>query len=225
MKLLFKLLRKIISLVLIISAFVITYICFDGYSLYIKKTENMPIETKVENIKLDENFLEFNEIPSDFCNAIIAIEDHNFYKHNGFDLVGIARSFVLNITSKDIKAGGSTITQQLAKNMYFSFEKKLSRKVAEAIVAYKLEKDYSKEDILAMYVSVIYYGDGYYGLKEASSGYFDKDVNKLNFDEITLLAGLPNAPSVYQLSNQNGLAEKRQEYVIDAMKKYGLVNE
>lgn len=224
MKLLFKLLKKVISLVVIIGIFVLLYICFDGYNLYKSKVENIPIDEKVKSIKSDENFLEYEEVPSKFCDAIVAIEDHKFFEHSGFDLVGIARALVLNITSKDIKSGGSTITQQLAKNMYFSFEKKLSRKVAEAIVAYNLEKMYSKEDILAMYISVIYYGDGYYGLKEAANGYFDKEVDELSLDEITLLAGLPNAPSVYQLSNENGLAKKRQEYVIDAMKKYGFAN-
>lgn len=222
MKLIFKLLRKIISLLLVIVIFIAVYIGFDGYNLYKKKIEKMPISQKVENIKNDENYVEYKNIPEDFKNAIVAIEDHRFFEHDGFDIIAILRAFVINFNSKDIKAGGSTITQQLSKNMYFSFEKKLSRKVAEAIVTYNLEKNYSKEDILAMYINVIYYGDGYYGIKEAAKGYFDKNVEDLTYEECTLLAGLPNAPSVYQLSNNNGLAEKRQEYVIDAMKKYGL---
>ena len=121
----------------------------------------------------------------------------------------------------ELVEGGSTISQQLAKNMYFSFEKKFTRKVAEVFVAMDLEEKYSKDEILSYYINVIYFGDGYYGLGEASRGYYSKTVDKLNFDEITTLAGLPNAPSAFALSTNPDLAKKRQELVINQMKKYG----
>ena len=121
--------------------------------------------------------------------------------------------------------GGSTITQQLAKNMYFTMEKKFTRKVAEVFVARKLEQMYTKDEILEMYINVAYFGDGLYGLKEAANGYFDKEPLELTFDEITLLAGLPNAPSAYSLSDNEDLARRRQQIVINQMKKYNFIDE
>ena len=105
--------------------------------------------------------------------------------------------------------------------MYFSFEKKFSRKIAELLVAFELEKNYKKNDIVALYINTVYFGDGYYGLNEAALGYFDKEVGELTEDEITLLAGIPNAPSAYALSEHEDLARKRQEIVIECLEKYG----
>ena len=145
--------------------------------------------------------------------------------HGGYDIKSIARAFVKNIETKSLVEGGSTITQQLAKNLYFSFEKKFTRKVAELFVAIDIEKKYTKEQILSYYISVIYFGDGYYGLEAASIGYFSKRPDRLNFDEITLLAGLPNAPSMYALTNNPDLARKRQAIVIEQMKECGYITD
>lgn len=109
--------------------------------------------------------------------------------------------------------------------MYFSREKKFLRKIAEVFVAYELEKNYSKEDILELYINIVYFGDGYYGIEEASLGYFNKLPNNLNLNEITMLAGLPNAPSAYALSNNTELSNQRQEMVIDAMVKNNYLTE
>ena len=137
--------------------------------------------------------------------------------------MSIGRAIEKNIKAKRLVEGGSTITQQLAKNMYFNFDKKFSRKIAELFVAFDLESKYKKQEILSMYINVIYFGNGYYGLNEASNGYFDKSVDKLTFDEITLLAGLPNAPSAFSLNDNLDLAKKRQKLVQDAIKKFNVV--
>ena len=115
-----------------------------------------------------------------------------------------------NLQNKKIIGGGSTITQQLAKNMYFEQKKKLTRKIAEAFVTLDLEDKYSKSEILELYINIIYFGDGFYGIKDACNGYLDKNPSDLNLYEATLLAGIPNAPSVYQLSNNSKYTYQRQ---------------
>ena len=117
--------------------------------------------------------------------------------------------------------GGSTITQQLAKNLYFSQEKTMNRKAAEVFLALELERNYTKDEILELYVNSIYFGDGYYNVGEASEGYFGKPAAKMNDYECTLLAGVPNAPSKYAPSKNLALAEKRQKKVISRMEACG----
>lgn len=221
MKGLLKFIRNVILIILLIGIIIAGYVIYDGYKLYKDVISKESIEDAVNKIESKEDFLSYDEIPKDYINATVAVEDHRFYEHPGFDVISIGRALVTNIKNLEIVEGGSTITQQLAKNMYFSFEKKFSRKVAEVFVAIDLEKKYDKDEILALYINVIYFGDGYYGLNAASHGYFDKEPSELTFDEITLLAGLPNAPSAYAPTTNSSLARKRQELVIEQMKKYG----
>ena len=220
MKKILNIIKTIIALVLLAMICVVGYVIYDCNKLYKEAVEKTSIKDMVDSIKQDENYLDYKEIPELFVDAIIAVEDHRFYIHNGFDIVSFTRAMVTNVQEKSLAQGGSTLTQQLAKNMYFSFEKKFSRKIAELIVAFELEKQYEKEEIIALYINTVYFGDGYYGLKEAAEGYFDKTVDELTEDEITLLAGLPKAPSLYALSKNEDLARKRQEVVIECLKNY-----
>lgn len=141
--------------------------------------------------------------------------------HFGIDPLGIARAIIVNIRGGELKEGGSTITQQLIKNIYFPENRDIIKKVAEAILAVKLENNYSKDDILELYVNNIYFGDGYYCVYDASMGYFDKTPDKMNAYESTLLAGIPNAPSVYSPTKNPDLAEQRRQTVLKKMKAEG----
>ena len=210
--------------VIIIVLSIVAYFTYQGYSRYKEVVSEVSIKDKVLSIQSNSSYISYEEIPDDFKNAIIAIEDHRFKTHNGIDIIGTTRAIVTNLYSRSLSQGGSTITQQLARNMYFTQEAKPDRKIAELFVALDLEKEYSKEDILTFYINIIYFGDGYYGLKEASLGYFNKEPIDLSLDEITLLAGIPNAPSIYALSNRPDLARERQKYVISAMKEYGYLD-
>ena len=164
-----------------------------------------------------------DQIPEDLQHAFVAIEDSRFYKHNGVDIQGIIRAFVVGIThGGNFSEGASTITQQLAKNLYFTQEKKMERKVAEVFMAFALERDYSKNEILELYVNTIYFGNGYYCIKDASEGYFGKEPEDLTDYESTLLAGVPNAPSKYSPTVNLELAEKRQEQVVERLVACGL---
>ena len=192
--------------------------------MYKEKIFKKKIEKKVEKIKEYDNYISISEVPETYKNATIAIEDHRFYSHGAIDVFTTARSFIENIRNKELSNGGSTITQQVARNMYFTQEKSFVRKVAELFVAVDLEKNYSKDEILEMYINIIYFGDGYTGLKQASYGYYRKSPSKLSLTEQTMLAGIPNAPSIYSPNVNPELAKKRQQKVLDAMVKYGYIS-
>ena len=225
MRKIMKLVKRLIFAILLIVLGIVGYVCYDGYNLYKESIAKVSIEKKVDRIMSDPSYLTYDEIPSLFVNAIVAVEDHRFYEHSGIDIFSLTRAAYINIKERSLVQGGSTITQQLAKNMYFSFEKKFTRKIAELLVAIDLEKKYSKKQIVCLYINTVYFGDGYYGLKEAANGYFNKQPHELSDDQITLLAGIPNAPSLYALSSNEKLARKRQEVVIDCLKRYGNINE
>ncbi len=224
MKSLFKIIKIIILVIILIAIFFCGYFIYDGYKLYKSAIETQSIEEKIQYIRNKDNYIKYDEIPEDYLNAVIAVEDKRFKEHFGIDIYSIGRALISNFENKKIVGGGSTITQQLAKNMYFEQKKKLTRKVAEAFVALNLEEDYTKEDIIELYVNIIYYGDGYYGLRDATQGYFGKDIDELNLNEMTLLAGIPNAPSVYQLSNDSDYTYQRQIVVIRAMENEGYLS-
>ena len=221
MKKLFKLIFFVALAFIVIVGGKVTY---EGYSLYRKKVDEMPLNEKVESIRGKENYLEYEDIPKTFVSAIVSIEDRRFFDHNGIDILSIFRAVITDLSQKEFAQGGSTITQQLAKNMYYLEENNAARKVAELFTAISLEKNYSKEDILELYSNIVYFGDGYYGLYDAATGYYNKVPKKLSLDEITMLAGLPNAPSVYALSNNSDLSKQRQAQVVDAMLKARIYN-
>lgn len=217
MRSIFKFVKFVFVIIIILIIFVGGTIIYQGYNLYKEKIAEISIKQKVESIKSQENYVEYDDIPKTFVNAIVSIEDRRFFTHKGIDIQSIGRALINNFEKKEIAEGGSTITQQLSKNMYFTQEKNFSRKVAEVFMSFKLEENYSKEDIIEMYLNIIYFGDGHYGIFQASQGYFNKEPKELNLNEITLLAGLPNAPSAYALSNKSDLSKQRQQMVIDAM--------
>lgn len=220
-----KLLKKlfIILLVLILVAGTTCFII--GYSTYSKALDEKPLITRIEEIESSDNFVPFSELPKNYLNAVVAVEDHRFYDHGPIDLIAIARAIGVNVKSWKLKEGGSTITQQLAKNVVLSQEETASRKLGEIIAAFDIEKNYSKDEILALYVNTCYFGDGYYGIYEASMGYYNKEPKDLNLDEASMLAGVPNAPSVYAPTVNPDLAKKRQEHVLKKMVEYGYITQ
>ena len=164
-------------------------------------------------------------MPEDYINAIVAVEDRRFFEHTGIDIISIARAIIKDIQTMQLVEGGSTITQQLAKNTYFTQKKELTRKVAEVFMAFEYEKNCTKEEILELYVNTIYFGDGYYCVYDAAKGYFDKSPEEMNLYESTLLAGIPNAPSVYAPTKNPELAKQRQAQVLNKMVKYNYLEQ
>ena len=216
-KLIFKLLFWIFIILFIIFSIILGL----GFLKYKKATDDISLTDKVQEIKKSENYTKLDDISNDYKNAVVAIEDHRFYDHSGIDILSIIRSTYVNFKSKSLTYGASTIPQQVGRLMYFSQEKSFIRKVSEIFVAFELEKNYSKDEILELYLNLMYFGNGYYGIYDASYGFFDKSPKDLNLYEATYLAGLPNAPSVY--SENQELAEERRIQVENAMKKYGYI--
>lgn len=216
-----KVLKRILFLILIVLIILLSILTISGYSIYKTAINEISLEDKISSIEKEKNYTYYKDLPKDYIDAVIAIEDHRFKDHHGIDYISLGRAIIRNISEFDFVEGGSTITQQVAKNLYFSQEKKVTRKVAELFVAFDLEKNYDKDKILELYVNTNYFGSGYYGVKEAAKGYFDKSLDELDFNECTLLAGIPNAPSIYSLDANPDLAEQRAAQVVRAMEEYG----
>ena len=215
---------KFIKFTLVFSLIIITAFIGIGCGVYEKVTQDMSIDEEINEIKARDNYVQASEIDKTFLESIVAIEDHRYYKHGAVDFISIGRALLTNLKAGKIVEGGSTITQQLAKNLFLTPDQTIKRKVEEIFLAYDLEKKYTKDEILELYVNVIYYGDGFTGIKEACNGYFGKEPNEITYDEATLLAGLPQAPSIYGLSNNYEKAVDRQEEVIDALESFAISN-
>ena len=182
----------------------------------------------ITTVHAEENRLpvSIDEVPANLQNAFIAVEDNRFYEHHGVDPIGIIRAVFRNIISGNATAqGGSTITQQLARNAFLSQEQTLKRKLLEAFLALKIERQYTKKEILEMYMNQIYFGQGCYGIQTASKVYFGKDVKDLSLAQCALIAGLPNSPNYYSPFHSVEAAKQRQSIVLDQMVKYGYITE
>lgn len=220
-----KFIKKLFTLLLIAVVIAGSLLTYKGYEMYKEATSKVDLQTKVETIRNDKDFVKFDELPSDYVTAVIDVEDHRFYDHNGIDIISIFRALINDIKALEVVEGGSTITQQLSKNMYFSQKQELVRKIAELFVTFDLEKNYSKKDIFELYVNTSYFGDGYYGIGQAAKGYLNKNPKDMTLLESTLLAGIPNAPSVYAPTKNPDLAVQRQKQVIQKMVKRGGLTE
>lgn len=163
--------------------------------------------------------IELKDIPENLKKALIATEDKNFYRHHGYDIAGLARSTIQNIIAGRVVQGASTITQQLARVLFLNNERTFDRKLKELFIAARIEKTISKDQILEMYMNNVYLGSGAYGVEGAAQIYFDKHLKNCNLAELALIAGLPQAPSVYSPFNNMDLAVQRRNQVLTRMYK------
>ena len=218
-----KIAKKLFLFIFIAIILVLAIFCIVGYSTYSSALKDEPLLTKISSITSQDNFVKFSDLSEDYRNAVIAVEDHRFYDHGPVDFIAIARALYVNLTNWELREGGSTITQQVAKNVIFSQEESFTRKLGEIFAAYDLEKNYSKNEIFELYVNTSYFGNGYYGIYAASMGYYNKLPKDLTLDEASMLAGVPNAPSVYAPTVNPDLAKKRQIHVLNKMVEYGYI--
>lgn len=232
MKSLFKLIRNIIIILIILVILVSAFFIFRGYKMYSSALSKQDLSSKVKDLEENTNhYVYYKDIPKDYINAVVAIEDHRFFEHNGLDFISLARAIWANVTSHSLSQGGSTITQQLAKNIYFTQDQDIARKIAEVFMSSYLEKNLSedrtlaKEKILELYINTAYFSNGYTGLGQASQGYFNKEPKDLTLYECTLLAGIPNAPNRYAPNVSMKKCIQRQNQVINAMLKYNYIDE
>ncbi len=178
-------------------------------------------------IGLRRSWIDFENIPDKVIKTTLIAEDIDFYRHKGISLRGILRSIYLNLKTRSLEYGGSTITQQLARNLFLTKEKSIIRKLKEIILALELEKKYSKDEILTYYLNSIYYGEGNIGIKAAAEYYFDKKLKDLNWSEAVILASIPKAPAFYAPVNEENIKrlKERRNYLLRRLKEIGWIKE
>lgn len=215
--------KKIILRLLAIVAFLVTawsgVMVYQGYVMYKEAIEAVPITEKLDPILQSEQFVSIDELPDMYTKAVLTIEDKRFYEHNGVDILAIMRALKNDIIAMSFVEGGSTITQQIAKNEYFTQDKEIPRKIAEVFMAFEIEQHYTKDEIFEIYVNTIFFGETYYGISAASEGYYHIPPSEMNDYQSTMMAGVPNAPSVYAPTVNLDLARQRQKQVLDKMVK------
>ena len=205
------------------AAAVCAFFGVKGYRMYQDAISQTSIEERVEEIRAMENFTDFSEMSDFYIDAVISVEDHRFMSHPGIDPIAVVRAAWTDIREMSFVEGGSTITQQLAKNMLFTQEKKMERKAAEVFAAYDMEKNYTKEELFELYVNTANFGSGYEGVYAASMGYFGKLPAEVTDYEAAMLAGVPNAPSMYSPDISQELAARRIDVVLQSMVRHHVI--
>ena len=195
-----KIIIRLITIIFLAVIIFLGYYGYRGYTMYQDVIKEKSLTSRVEDLQSDSNYVKLEQISSIYQELVIESEDKRFYQHGPVDYLGLGRAVVTNLTTMSFKEGGSTITQQLAKNLCLSFEKSLDRKIAEVLIARELEDEYSKNDILAMYLNITYLGEGNYGIKEASNYYYHIEPSELNEQQAKVLVQTLKAPSVYNPS-------------------------
>lgn len=231
MKFLYKLVKVAFVFMIVMTIF------FVGLYLYavslpkinINNVNNISIYDKENDIIFSGNgnkeWISLNNISNYLIDATISTEDKRFYNHPGFDILRIAKSMYVNVTTKNLSQGASTITQQLARNLFSNFDKTWRRKLKEAWYAFRIEIDYSKDEILEAYLNTINYGNGVLGIENASYYYFNKSAKNLSLAEASMLAGIPKAPNAYSPLNDSETAKKRQGIILNYMVKNKKISE
>lgn len=216
-----RIILGLLALILVISSILI----FRGYRVYKEAIRRESIQDVVKPYVQKENYVFYENIDVDFIHAVVAVEDQRYFKRRGFDWIALVRAMLNNALARKNIEGGSTITQQIAKNLYFqNTARGINEKIAEVFLMLDLENTYTKEYLLALYANMNYYGDGYWGIGQASRGYFDKEPSELTIAQAAMLAGIPNAPGIYQLSSGYNRAINRQHKVLQRLMEEGYIN-
>ena len=195
-----KIIFRLFVIIILIALIFCGFYAYQGYKVYQDVIEEKNIEQRVAELQNKEDYVKLDEIADVYVELVVESEDHRFYQHHGVDYIGLTRAMLTNLATWSYKEGGSTITQQLAKNLCLSFEKSLDRKFAEVFIACQLERDYSKDEILEMYLNITYLGEGNYGIKAASNYYYNVEPSQLTKEQAEVLVRTLKSPSVYNPS-------------------------
>ena len=221
--------KKLLSIFSVLLAMVLACLGFLGYQGYVRyqrEIQKTPIREAVKAYTDREDYVSFDKIDEDFVNAVIAVEDKRFFTRKGYDLIALFRAISHNVRYKDLVEGGSTISEQIAKNLYLEgYVDGLEEKAAEIFLMFDLERNFSKHELFALYANMNYYGDGYWGISQAAEGYYQTSCDDLSLAKAALLAGIPNAPAIYQLSDGYEDAKERQSWVLQTMLNNGFITE
>ncbi len=215
----------IFTIALALAAGVVGWFGVRGYAMYQDAIAIMSVDEMAEGIRSQPGYVSLDQMPDIYKSAVISVEDHRFRQHPGFDIIATGRALVNDIRAGSFVEGGSTITQQLAKNQWFTQDKFIERKFAEVFMSFAIEHTLTKDEILELYLNSIYFGNGYYGIGAATQGYLGKAPMDMDPYECTLFAGIPNAPSAYNPQASPELAEKRQEQVVAKLLEHDAITE
>lgn len=216
---------RLFAIVLFLAAAVGGFFGFKGYRMYQDAIARTSIEERVEAIREKEDFTKYSEMSDFYIDAVLSVEDHRFMEHPGIDPIALLRALLTDIRERAFVEGGSTITQQLAKNMLFTQDKTIERKAAEVFAVFDMEKKYSKEEIFELYVNTANFGSGYEGIYAASTGYFGKLPSEVTDYEAAMLAGVPNAPTMYSPDISMEMAARRVAQVLQSMVRHRLITQ
>ena len=219
-----KAVSALLAFVLLAGVCAAGYFGWRGYDLYKEAGGRAALASMAETIRQNEDFVVLDDLPEVYVDAVLATEDQRFYWHFGIDPVAVGRALLHNVQAGRVVEGGSTITQQLAKTQFFTQEQELTRKAAEVFMSLALENAFTKKEILELYLNSIYFGEGYYGVGQASQGYFGTPATAMTAYESTMLAGIPNAPSAYAPTENPVLAAQRQAQVVRLMVEEGVMD-
>ncbi len=214
-----KIFLRILLVLLVIVGLYLSY-CFYQYQ---QIKEDRPLSELVSEIQSNPDFVKIDKINETFIQSVVATEDRRFFDRSGFDMRAFLRAVSTNIQQGELVQGGSTIPQQVGKLLYFDHVQTLDEKVIQVYIMYDLEAQYSKDEILELYLNSIFFGQGYYGIKQASNGYYQVEPSELNWAQSSLLAGVIAAPSAYEPRTNYDLAKQRQVAVLISLRDvYGL---
>lgn len=206
-------------------------ISFSGWVLYTghRRAEQITADLSLQQAALqvmnEPGYIPYDALPQTLVQATVSIEDRRFYDHGGLDIIGLMRAVASQFVPDMVRSGGSTIGQQTVKNLYGLFEPDLATKAAEIFLASELNQLYTKDEILALYVNIINYGDGYTGIGQAAQGYFGVYPTWLSQGQCCILAGIPNSPSNLQLSDHYDAARAREQLILQAMVREGYIDQ
>lgn len=219
MRMLRRLVARVVVIALVLAVLACSYITWRGFTMYREALEDVGVAQTVENLREQPGYTSIDQLPGAYLDAVVSVEDHRFYTHMGIDPIAICRALVNDIRTMSLEEGGSTITQQVAKNLFFTQDKALERKAAEVFMAVTLEAAYSKAEILELYVNSSYFGEGLTGIGQACPAYLGCAPQEMDEGACALMAGFPNAPSVF--SADPDAAQARQQTVLAQVERYG----
>ena len=219
MKMLARIVKRLLVVVVVAAVALCAFVTWRGYGMYRDALAERSIEQAVERLRAQDGYTGIDELPQRYLDAVVASEDHRFYEHGGIDVIAIGRALLADISTLSLREGGSTITQQVAKNLFFTKDKRFERKVAEVFMVHDLEAAYGKREILELYVNSAFFGRDYTGIGQASWGYLGHAPAEMDDYECTLMAGFPNAPNLFATDPKAAAA--RQQLVVRQMECYG----
>lgn len=221
-----KLIGFLLKILLCLAILFGLVVVLPGYLYYQKTVNETPIEQAAAVYFEMDDYVDYGSLDTDLVDAVVAVEDQRYFTRRGMDVRALIRAIRNNLLAGENIEGGSTISQQIAKNLYYQTTNRTTVvKASEIMIMYELETMYSKEELLALYVNMNYYGDGFWGISQAAQGYFGASPSDLTIAQAAMLAGIPNAPSAYQFSTGSHLAVSRQGKVLSRMLEEGFITQ